>query len=402
MLLLLFASRFLTQALTRDESLVLKRARAVAAAPIDDFSLLGEKDVQGDGAYRYQLAFLSYSLCSVVQAEPALHNEGRMLFTRLVEKMECPKALAYWRGDGYPGDGLKRDNAMYRGHLNLMYALAHDRFGETRFDEKFHALSRKLMEEIGSEHPICCEPDHLFIPCNSVAVLSLWLHDRAFGTSHGTAGKQLLAWARARMPLAGTTLVQDGYRPSTGKSSAQRAGYANAWTISFLSPVPELQRDVQRMYADWRRTFVEPSPLKDGKYEASDQTLWFEEMLSVGVQATTFGMLRIVKGAPAGQALSFDEMLASGLLATTFGALAARAQGDEPLHRQLTQTIACVDGVVAAFENQLPPEQRVQARTYRAVALFARTFRGWNELLGTANSAQSSLRPSSEARAASE
>jgi hypothetical protein len=388
-------------ALTADESVVLERARAIAAAPIDDFSLLGEKELQGDAGYRYQLAFLSYSLCSVVQADPALRSEGRTLFTRLVEKMERPKAHAYWRRDGYPGDGLKRDNVMYRGHLNLMYGLAHDRFEETRFDEKFHTLSRELAKEIGSEHPVCCEPDILFIQCNSVAVLSLWLHDRAYGTSYATAGKRLLTWAGERMPLAGTRLVRDGYRLSTGKSSAQRTGYANAWVITFLSPLPELQRDMRTMYADWKRTFVEPSPLRDGKCEASDQTLWVEEMLSAGVQATTFGLFRIVKGAPAGEALSFDEMLASGLVATTFGALAARAQGDELLHRQLTHTVAWVDALIALIEKELPAEQRVEARTYRAIALFARTFRGWNEVFGTGSSARSSVGPVVGSRASS-
>jgi hypothetical protein len=395
-LLLLFACPLLSRALTPDESLVLERARAVAAAPMDDFSLLGEKELQGDPGYRYQLAFLSYSLCSVIQSEPALRKEGRALFTRLVEKMERPKTLAYWKGDGFPGDGLKGANIMYRGHLNLMCALAHDRFGETRFDEKFHALSRELANEIGSEHPICCEPDILFIQCNSVAVLSLWLHDRAFGTSYAAAGKKLLAWARERMPLTGTTLVRDGYRPSTGKSSAQRTGYANAWVITFLSPVPELQRDVQTMYADWKRTFVEPSPLREGKCEASDQTLWLEEMLSAGVQASTFGLFRIVKGAPPGEALSLDEMAASGLVATTFGALAARSQGDELLQRQLTHTITCVDALLATFEKKLPAEQRVQARTFRAIALFARTFRGWNKVLGTDSNVPSLPRPASK------
>jgi hypothetical protein len=398
---LLLSCPSLLFALTPVESIVLERARAIAAAPVDDFSLLGEKELQGDAGYRYQLAFLSYSLCSVVQAEPALRNEARELFTRLVEKMERPKALAYWKRDGYPGDGLKGDNVMYRGHLNLMYALAHDRFGETRFDEKFHALSGELAKQIASEHPVCCEPDILFIQCNSVAVLSLWLHDRAFGTGYAAAGKKLLAWARQRMPLTGTSLVRDGYRPSTGKSSAQRTGYANAWVITFLSPVPELQRDVQTMYADWKRTFVEPSPLRDGKCEASDQTLWVEEMVSAGVQASTLGLFRIVKGAPAGEALSFGEMAASGLVATTFGALAAQSQGDELLQRQLTHTITCVDALVAALEKMFPAEQRVQARTFRAVALFARTFRGWNKVLGTESSVQSSPRPASEAHAAS-
>jgi hypothetical protein len=136
------------------------------------------------------------------------------------------------------------------------------------------------------------------------------------------------------------------------------------------------------MYADWHQTFVEPSSLRNGKCEPSDQTLWLEEMISAGVQASTLGVFRIIKGAPAGETLSFEEMFASGLLATTFGALAARSEGDELLHRQLAHTVAWVDGLVGALEKELPLEQQMQARSYRTIALFARTFRGWNAALG--------------------
>jgi hypothetical protein len=349
-LILVFPS--LALALSPDESLLLQRARAIAAAPVEDFRLLGETRGQHDGGYRYQLAFLGYGLCSVVAGEPKLRAEGRAIFTRFLQKMEHPTTLAYWKALGYGGDGLTSNNVMYRGHLNLMYALAHDRFGQTCFDDHFHALSRKLFDEIVDQHPICCEPDQLFIQCNSVAVLSLYLHDRAFGTSYATVGKRLLAWAREHMPLAGTTLLREDYCPSTGTSSARRAGYANAWAITFLAAVPGLEEDAARMYADWRRTFVEPLPLPG--------TVW---------------------GAPVNETLSLEEMLSSTLLATTFGLLAARAEGDEVLHQQLDRTVAVLDRVVGVCEGRLPPLRRVQARTFRTIALFARTFQGWDQVL---------------------
>jgi hypothetical protein len=352
-LLLILAVPSVALALSPDESILLDRARAIAAAPVDDFSVLAGTGGARDGGYRYQLAFIGYGLCSVVAGEPALRTEGREIFTRLIEKMEHPTTLAYWKALGYGGDGGTRKNVMYRGHLNLMYALAHDRFGETRFDERFHTLSRALFDEISAERPICCEPDHLFIQCNAVTVLSLFLHDRAFGTGYASAGKRLLAWAREHMPLEGTTLVREDYRPSTGQSSTRQAGYANAWTIAFLAPVPGLTEDARGMYADWKQTFVEPWPF--------------------------FG---VVKGAPAGERLTMEEMLSSSLLATTFGLLAAREEGDERLHRRLERTVAYVERLVNSFQWMLPPTRRVQARTFRTIALFARTFRGWNEVLG--------------------
>jgi len=340
-------------ALSPDELILLNRARTIAAAPVEDFRVLGGADGARDGCYRYQLAFLAYGLCSVVEGEPELRDEGRAVFTKFVEKMEHPTTLKYWKALGYGGDGARNQNVMYRGHLNLMYALAHDRFGETRFDERHHELSQTLFKELGGERPICCEPDHLFIQCNAVTVLSLFLHDRAFGTDYASAGKRLLAWAREHMPLEGTTLMREDFRPSTGKSSARRAGCANAWTISFLAPVPGLEDEVSTMYSDWRRMFVEPSLVPGA-----------------------------VKGAPQVDELPMGELISSELLATMFGLLAAREQGDERLHQRLEWTVVVMEGLVEHFGWALPPTRRAQARTFQTLALFARTFRGWSEVLG--------------------
>src|SRR5882672_4354151 len=100
-LLLILAFPSVGLALSPDESLLLNRAREIAAAPVDDFSVLGETGGARDGGYRYQLAFIAYGLCSVVEGEPALRAEGAVIFTRLLEKMEHPRTLAYWKALGY-------------------------------------------------------------------------------------------------------------------------------------------------------------------------------------------------------------------------------------------------------------------------------------------------------------
>lgn len=354
LLLVFLAFPSIALALSPNETVLLNRVREIAAASIEDFRVLGETRGTRDGCYRYQLAFLAYGLCSLVEGEPGLHEEGRTIFARLVEKMEHPTTLRYWKALGFGGNGAKSENVMYRGHLNLMYALAHDRFGETGFDERFHELSQAMFQELSAKRPICCEPDHLFIQCNAVTVLSLYLHDRAFGTEYASAGKRLLTWARTHMPLEGTTLVRENYRPSTGKSSAWRAGCANAWTISFLAPVPGLQDDAFAMYTDWRRTFVEPSLLPG-----------------------------TVKGAPQSEELPLQEMITSELLATTFGLLAAREAGDEQLHQRLEATVSKLERVMDGVEWALPPSWRAEARTFQTITLFAKTFRGWTEVLKT-------------------
>jgi hypothetical protein len=159
------------------------------------------------------------------------------------------------------------------------------------------------------------------------------------------------------MPIANTTLVREEFRPSTGASTARKSGYANAWVIVFLAPVPGIQDDVSAMYSDWRRTFVEPSLLPGA-----------------------------VKGAPGSETLSLDELLSSTLLATTFGLIAARDQGDDSLYQRLERTLDAIEHTLDSVQTALPPSRRTQAATFRTILLFARTFRGWSEVLDPAQS----------------
>jgi hypothetical protein len=339
------------------EEQLLARAQAVAAAPLDDFALLGERPAaggRGDPGYRYQIAFLGYGVASLASAAPARTEECRAILVRLVEKMEHEKTRAYWRARGYAGDGLSRGNAMYRGHLNLLYGLARERFGEARFDERFHALSRALFEEMGPA-PVCCEPDDVFIQCNAVSALSLHLHDRCFGTSYGAAAKGLLAWARGRMAIEGTTLFRDDYRPSSGASSLRRTGYANAWAISFLSPIPELEGETRAMWRDWRRSFA--------------------------VEGVLFAAGR---GAPRELAVGPAEAVESALLSTTFGTIAARDMGEPALARKLARVVGAAGEAAALAADWIPEERRGALGTFRTLALFARAFRGWRAVLGGA------------------
>jgi len=69
--LLILALPSVALALSREESLLLDRARAIATAPVEDFTVLGGTGGARDGGYRYQLAFLGYGLCSVVEGEPS-------------------------------------------------------------------------------------------------------------------------------------------------------------------------------------------------------------------------------------------------------------------------------------------------------------------------------------------
>lgn len=341
-------------ALGPDEREVLARARAIAAAPLDDFTPLGEgPDAGPDPGYRYQIAFLGYAVASVAAADPGREDECRALLLALAAKMERPKTLAYWRALGYEGDGLSHGNVMYRGHLALLYGLARDRFGAAEVDGRFHAIARALEREMAAPAPICCEPGRAFIQCNAVAALALHLHDRCYGTSYARAVKALLFWAREHMAIEGTALFRDEYHPESGASSLAMTGYANAWAIAYLAAVPEVAPEARKMYDDWRRTFV-----REG------------------------GVVAFARGAPEGVERDPRDMAASAALATAFGAIAAREMGDASLARKLGRAAALIGDAAGAATPMLPGARRGQARTLETIALFGRVFRGWEAVLG--------------------
>ena len=201
--------------LSSTEQRFLDLVEPIAQAPTEDFRLLPLVKMSGVGAgYRYQIAFLSYGVVSLAQSDPDRTPHYRRLFLRLLDKMEHPTTQSFWKKSGYRGDGKSRDNIMYRGHLALMYALTHFSFGSTRDSEKFHKLVNSLHREMVSSPSggICCEPDQLFIQCNTVALLAFSLHDRLHGTDYAASGHRLLRWAQQKIPVPGTQLFRDDYR----------------------------------------------------------------------------------------------------------------------------------------------------------------------------------------------
>lgn len=189
-----------------------------------DWSDMGPFDPtnEGDDAYRYQLAYMSYAL-AVAQYHyvPSYKELYRDTFRRLIQKMLRHDVWAYWeltsRGskvmnpdleelvDGWV-DPVSNKNIMFSGHLLMMVSLYEmlyrDGFfsqpgsltfecrppfrglGPQDFEYDFHSLARVIADQFKSSHGLgCeCEPNGVFVYCNQFPLLGLMNYDHIYGT----------------------------------------------------------------------------------------------------------------------------------------------------------------------------------------------------------------------------
>jgi hypothetical protein len=129
--------------------------------------MMGRAPMQEDyGAYRYQLAFMSYTLALAhyhrMPAAPALFRDS---FDRLIKKMLHPEVWLYWRNASIGRgpftsdlpplesriDPVAEDNIMYSAYLQTMTLLNTTLFGDRKYEEP-GSLSFKFEPMLWGSH----------------------------------------------------------------------------------------------------------------------------------------------------------------------------------------------------------------------------------------------------------
>jgi hypothetical protein len=190
-----------------------------------DWSDMGPFDPtnEGDDAYRYQLAYMAYTLGMVqYHYTPAYRELIRKTFLKLIEKMLRHDVWGYWelssRGgkvldpdleelsDGWV-DPVIRKNVMYSGHLLMMVSLYEMLYrdghflkpgsltfqsrppfrglGHQDFEYDLDKLANVIAEQFSNSGGLgCeCEPNAVFVYCNQFPLLGLMHYDQARGTN---------------------------------------------------------------------------------------------------------------------------------------------------------------------------------------------------------------------------
>lgn len=191
-----------------------------------DWSDMGPYDPgqEGDDAYRYQLAYMAYTLAlTQYHHTPAYRELWRKTFRDLIEKMLRWDVWAYWEltsrgsklfdpeleklGEGWV-DPVIKQNVMYSGHLLMMVSLYEMLYRDGTYDAegslvfKFRPTFRgmgpvdysynhqKLLKAIHDEFARndflgCeCEPNGIFVYCNQFPLLGFKHYDHTHGTDY--------------------------------------------------------------------------------------------------------------------------------------------------------------------------------------------------------------------------
>lgn len=252
--------------LNEDEQHVVALLKPFIEGKPSDFQLYGNFPRV---AWKYSLAFMGYGLANIaaIDKDPANRRQVGLWLDNVIQRMTQTPIWEDWRNDGWGEDPLVPSNVMWKGHLNLLYALHHLVTGEEKYAPAFNKLSNLIAEEM--RHTECggalCEPINYYFQCNTVSMLSLRYHDLFYGTDSTDLQQKWLDWARKNLSVPGEPGKDPGaglyyavYHPNSGVVDKRLSGYTNAWALTFLHFF-EPERAEKIYWNSFKPTFVRQS-----------------------------------------------------------------------------------------------------------------------------------------------
>ena len=226
-----------------------------------------------DRFIRYSLAWSSYALANVALIDPSQRKLAAHGIDFAIQKIKQKRIWHDWQEDGFGNgdvqkatleDAIAHGNIMFKGHLNMMYALFQLVSGDNRYEEENTKLTKNIVDEL-EKNPyagIVCEPDNWFPQCNSNGYVSLALYDRIHGTSY--ADKYVKKWVEFMEkhlvdPKTGTLYLS--YHPSLHTAKQFVSAYTTAWTLALVHGLDPAF--AEKHYPEFKKTFLRVS--KDGK-----------------------------------------------------------------------------------------------------------------------------------------
>jgi hypothetical protein len=234
-------------------------------SPPGDFTAYGQFPV---AAHKYSIAFTAYALANVAVIEPRRKPEIARWIDNLIQKMVYLTVWEDWRQKGWGENPLETSNVMWKGHLNLMYALHLLVSGEDKYEGCFHRLSEAIAEEMRHTEygGAACEAINYYFHCNTVSMLALRYHDVMYGTRYEGLQAKWLGWARDHMVVTAKDVGHEAltnenvglicavHHPLSKSTEKRMSGYTNAWAVTFLNFFePEWARQI---YASYKSTFI--------------------------------------------------------------------------------------------------------------------------------------------------
>ncbi|MGH7803048.1 MAG: hypothetical protein ACREQJ_01770, partial [Candidatus Binatia bacterium] len=226
-----------------------------------------------DRFIRYSLAWSSYALANVALIYPSQQKLAAHGIDFAIQKIKQKRVWHDWQEDGFGNgdvqkatleDAISNGNIMFKGHLNMMYALFQLVSGDNRYEQENTKLTKNIVDEL-EKNPyagIVCEPDNWFPQCNSNGYVSLALYDRIHGTSYAEKYvKPWVAFMEKHLVDPKTGALYLSYHPSLHTAKQFVSAYTTAWTLALVHGLDPAF--AEKHYPQFKVTFLRVS--KDGK-----------------------------------------------------------------------------------------------------------------------------------------
>jgi hypothetical protein len=181
----------------------------LALQPVERFDGFDWLDQFQTASVRYQLNFGLYALAMLQHTRtPSFHGYLAEAQRNLIAKIQDKRVWKYWRTENLWGnldpnpDPIPNDNIMLSGYLGLMIGAYESNTGDRRYDSSgaivfrwndeqifeydhgsiAHAVYRNFVRSPFGMFP--CEPNWIYVACNTFGINTLLAHDRLHGTAH--------------------------------------------------------------------------------------------------------------------------------------------------------------------------------------------------------------------------
>lgn len=239
-----------------------------------------DNDQLGITSFRYQIAFAGYGCAAMAAKTPAYHELVQKqlddLCRRLIDVRTWYYVTVYWNYGSDPPDPCRYDNVMYTGHLAELMCLGELLTGDRRYSEsgwdfvwrdgrKTHYTLGKAVQRLhdlsvaSATGGICCEPNLVFVVCNSHSAAAMMLFDLVHGTHFAEANPRWYNWMsknfrkgpESRDFLLATYYQKPGFFVPV--SDVGNDGWALGWGYPWF-PTPTMAREGWehvRKQAEW-------------------------------------------------------------------------------------------------------------------------------------------------------
>ena len=211
--------------------------------------------------WRYGIAFASYAMPSIAIISKEHADRAKHAMYLMIKKMKSPKVWGDWISYGMGDDPISEGNVMYKGHLNLMYALYQLMTGDEEFSQEFTWLTNRIIDEMrrhhfeGKHEGADCEPGRYFAQCNSISLLSLKIYDKLYGTNYSEVeASWTINFIKQKMIDKKSGYYLKMYNTKRQFCNPQLSGYTNAWTMTFLRVYE--QKYNEDLYFLWKDDFT--------------------------------------------------------------------------------------------------------------------------------------------------